>query len=328
MQSYPKNKLVPLYFLSSDETLLLEEARDTLILHAKAQGFSTRHIININSSNDWLDFINSTQSIDLFNDKKIIDVRNPAAKFDAKAQEAIAHYTSLSQPDLLVIISCGKLTGAQKKTKWFQAIEQQASVNIIWPIKKHELPKWISQRLKQHELIASPEIIQLLIELTEGNLLATSQALEKLSLLFPKQPINATQITALIHDNSEFNVFDLSNDILAGKTNRVLHIMENIQHKNSESTLVLWALTRDIRLLYTLRSLKEHHQPLIALLSKEWDPRKTLLQHAIQKLPLNTLSHLLTQCHEADLAIKGVHAGNAWHHLTDIALTLSQSISS
>lgn len=327
MHSNLKNKLASLYFLSGDDTLLLEEARDTIIHNAKTQGFSTRHLLNVHSANDWLNFIDIAQSMDLFDNKKIIDIRNPSAKFDAKAQELLAHYVSLSNPDSLVIISCNKLTSAQKKAKWFQFMEKNASTHIIWPIKKSELPKWISQRLQQRGLAGSQGIIQLLIELTEGNLLATHQAIEKLSLLAPKQTIRADHITALIHDSSEFNVFDLSNDILAGKTHRVIHIMTNIQRKDAESTLILWALTRDIRLLYTLRSLKERREPLTASLSKEWDPRKTLLQHAIQKISLSQLSHLLIQCHEADLTIKGAAAGNPWHYLTDIAVTLSQGIS-
>lgn len=327
MQLNPKNKLASLYFLSGDDTLLLEEARDAIIHNAKAQGFSTRHLLHIHSANDWPHFVNITRSMDLFDNKKMIDIRNPSAKFDAKAQELLAHYALLSDPDSLVIISCHKLTSAQKKAKWFQFMEQHASVQIIWPIKKPELPKWISQRLQQRGLTASQDMIQLLIELTEGNLLATHHAIEKLSLLAPKQTIRADHITALIQDSAEFNVFDLSNDILAGRTHRVIHIMRNIQHKDTENTLILWALTRDIRLLYTLRSLKERREPLTALLSKEWDPRKTLLQQAIQKISLDQLSHLLTQCHKTDLTIKGACTGTPWHHLTDIAITLSQGIS-
>lgn len=323
-----QNKLASLYFLSGDETLLVEEARDKIILNAKALGFATHHLLTINSANDWLNFADAIQSMNLFDEKKIIDVRNPSTKFDNKTQEMLTAYVSSPSTDTLVIISCQKLTATQKKTKWFQVIETHAVVNIIWPLKKQELPRWISQRLQQYRLSASPEISHLLIELTEGNLLATNQAIQKLSLLFPKQSINAAQLASVVHNCSEFNVFDLSNYMLAGKTDRVIHIMTSIQHKEAESTLVLWALTRDIRLLYTLRHRKDRLEPVISLLSKEWDPRKTLLQQAVQRLSLTRLSHLLTLAHEADLTIKGARAGNPWIYLTDIATQLSEGSSS
>ena len=327
MRSTPKKQSKNnLTLLSGDDTLLVEEARDTIIAHAKADGFTTRELINVNSASDWADVTNATQSMSLFDDKKIIDVRNPSTKFDAKAQDALLACATSPNPDTRIIISCGKLTAAQKKAKWFQTLEQHADITIIWPIKNHELPKWLSQRLQQHGLSAPADVIHLLIELTEGNLLAANQAIQKLSLLYPKQTITAAQLTSMTHDSSEFNVFDLSNYILAGKTERVIHILSSIQNKDAESTLVLWALTRDIRLLYSLRHRKDRREPLISLLAKEWDPRKSLLQQAIHRLPLNKLVELLKLSHEADLTIKGARAGNPWHCLMDIATQLSEGV--
>ena len=124
----------------------------------------------------------------------------------------------------------------------------------------------------------------------------------------------------------EYRSYHLSNYILAGKTERVIHILSSIQNKDAESTLVLWALTRDIRLLYSLRHRKDRREPLISLLAKEWDPRKSLLQQAILRLPLNKLADLLKLSHDADLTIKGARAGNPWHCLMTIATQLSEGV--
>ena len=52
--------------------------------------------------------------------------------------------------------------------------------------------------------------MRLLTERTEGNLLAASQELMKLSLLFPEQEISMENMEKSISNSSKFGIFDLS----------------------------------------------------------------------------------------------------------------------
>ncbi|PHQ79768.1 MAG: DNA polymerase III subunit delta [Coxiella sp. (in: Bacteria)] len=311
------------YLLSSDDHLLLQEARDQLIQDARARGFTTRQIVTISQASDWQQLIEQTQNMGLFSDKQIIDVRNPSAKFDKQVQQILAHYVKQPDPDTLLIISSGKLSAAQKKAKWFKAIETQFVVNIIWPIQPRELPKWVTQRLKKRGLTADHESIKLLIELTEGNLLAANQAIEKLALLYTNQHIATQEVITVVHDSAQFNVFDLANYALIGNVKRVIRILDGMRTQGGEATLVLWALSREIRELYTLVFQHQRGQSINALLAKQWASRKPLLQQAMRRLSLDTLRILLSKAHHADLLIKGAATGNAWDALTEIAVTLA-----
>ncbi len=303
-----------IHFLSGDEPLLLQEARDAIRKHAEKQGYSHYQILYADTHFDWNELIHITQNYDLFSERMIIDLRNPSAKFDKKAQEILTQYFDAPNPDILLIISCGKLSAAQKKTKWFTLLETKTKISLFWPINKHELPQWIAQRLKKYGLTGNAEGLHLLTELTEGNLLATAQAVEKLALLYPKQHITRPEIESVMSDSARFNVFDLSNHALAGNTERVIRILQGLQHEGSEATLISWVLARDIRELYHL-----NYEPM----TQQWASRKQLLQQAVKRVPLKTLSDLLQQLYKADKIIKGVDTGDPWQLLTHIAINLS-----
>ena len=316
------------HFLSGDDTLLVQEARDLVIKSAQATDLVTRHILNIDKTTDWQKLTSLTQNRGLFSDKQIIDLRNPSAKFDKHAQQILTDYLQNPSPDVTLIISSGKLTSAQKKAKWFSAIEKKMAVTIIWPLKSRDLPQWITQRLKKHTLRADSDSIKQLIELTEGNLLAANQAIEKLALLYTNQLITTKEMLLVIHDSAQFNVFDLSNYALLGHTERVIRIIDGIRAEGGEPTLVLWALTREIRELYNLLFEMGRGVSSSQLLAKQWASRKPLLQQAMRRLSLKQLSALLKKSHQADLIIKGAASGNAWNLLTDIAtgLTAPQTV--
>lgn len=326
MRSTHNTKLGTCHLISGDDPLLVQEARDQLCQHARQQHQTERHIVTIDSPNDWQQLTQLTQNLGLFSQAQLIDVRNPSAKFDKHVQQLLHDYVSQPNPDTLLIISCGKLTAAQKKAKWFKALEPQLHCQFIWPLQPRELPQWIQARLRQHQLSADKESIRLLIELTEGNLLATNQAIEKLALLYPQQTITTTHITQVVHDSAQFNIFDLVNYALAGQTKRVLRAIDTLQATGGEAILVLWALSREVRELYSLVQQYQRGVAMPQLLAKQWASKKPLLQAAIPRLSLTALDALIKRAQQTDLIIKGVAPGNPWHQLKSIAITLTGAL--
>lgn len=326
MRSQQTKNIASINIISGDATLLVQEARDALIAKAKSNGFDMRQIITIENAQCWQKAFALTQNMGLFNERQIIDIRNPNTKFDKATQALLRDYAANPSIDACIIISCGKLTSAQKKATWFKQLETVANIQIIWPLQKRELTQWIQKRLQQKKLNATSDAINLLIELTEGNLLAANQAIEKLTLLSieaKQQPIDTDTLVKVIHDSAQFNVFDLSQYTLAGDSKRAIRIILGLQAEGVEPTLVLWALARDTRELYTLLHQHQQGTPLQQLLAKQWASRKPLLQRALQRLSLDTLAALLKQAHIADLTIKGAIAGDAWTLLMNIALGLT-----
>lgn len=314
-----------IHLISGDETLLVQEARQALFNQANKTGFDQRHILQMASGFQWDDFLAHTQSLGLFSEKNIIDLRNPQAKFDKQAQEILSEYAQDPNPDIFLVITMPKLSNAQKKTKWFKLMESHSKLQVIWPIQKQDLPNWIRQRLQSYKLNATNDAIKLLIELTEGHLLATDQAIQKLSLLYPDKLVSDEMVSHVMSDTAHFNVFDLTNYALAGKQERVIRIMDKLRAESTEPTLISWALARDVRLLYHLKYELDNGRSTTALLAKEWRTRQALLQQASRRLSLPTIKNLLINMQQADHMIKGLKQGDPWQILTLVATQLAEN---
>ncbi|MCX7121255.1 MAG: DNA polymerase III subunit delta [Gammaproteobacteria bacterium] len=275
--------LSPLYLISGDEPLLIQEARDLIVHAAKLNDFFEREVCHIDSGFRIETLIGSNQNQSLFSDKKLIDIRNSNAKFDAAFVDFIKKYFENPVADRLIIISTEKLNPAQQKTTWFESIKNGGVYIPIWPIKSNELAQWIIERGRKMGLIISSDIARILANFTEGNLLSTQQALEKLNMLYPKMDITREQLISVLSDHARFNIFDLSESIAQGNVKKITRILTRLEQTGEEPTLVLWAICRKLRENHT------HHN--------------ALLKAAV-----------------VDEIIKGARTGNVWQSLLELSL--------
>jgi DNA polymerase-3 subunit delta len=216
---------LPLYWLSGDEPLLMQEATDLIRTRYRENGYSEREILNVNKSFDWGQFLQSTGNLSLFAEKKIIELRLSTAKLEDTGKKAIQHYLSELNPDYLILLSGPKLDVATLKTKWFTAIEKHGAFVQIWPIKTEELSDWLEQRLRREGIQADNEAVHLLVDKVEGNLLAAMQEIEKLKLLASGTGKNTVRLDAktvmqVVADSSRYNTYQLIDAALLGEVGR------------------------------------------------------------------------------------------------------------
>lgn len=324
LQAHLKNQpLLPVYLVSGDVPLLIQETRDAIFNATYNAGCQQRELFDVDAGFDWTNFIHVAENLSLFSKKILLEIRNPKAKFDGAGVKAIMNYLHNPPADKTLLIITSKLTATQKKTRWYKAIDKVGATITIWPVTIHELPNWIATRLKQANLAADTESIRLLAELTEGNLLSTQQAIEKLRLLYPNVLITEKEIAAMINDNAHFNIFDLTNYALLGSPKRVVRILSGLRFSGTEATLVLWAVTRELRELYFMVSQLEQGQSVTKVIASQWQSRKPLLKNALARLCINQLNLMLQQAKQIDHIIKGIKIGHVWHELETLCLKLS-----
>lgn len=281
-------KLSSLYLISGDEPLLIQEARDAIILAARSQGFSEKETCHIDTAFRPETLMGMIQNQSLFSDKTVIDIRNPNAKFDADIIALLKKYFENPTDDQLIIISTEKLTAAQQKSAWCENIKKNGIFIPIWPIKTNELPQWIIERGKKYQLTISIDIAKILANFTEGNLLSTQQALEKLTLLYARQEITREQLRTVLTDHARFNIFDLAESITQGNVKKITRMIARLEQTGEEPTLVLWAICRKLRE------------------NTFSDKTKKALQQAAG----------------VDEIIKGARTGNVWQALLELSLCL------
>ncbi len=310
MTTPEKSRLAPVCLICGDVALLRQETLDKLRQQAKKAGFYGRSRYQVETGFDWSTFFSSLANFDLFSEKQVIELFYPSAKFDAKVTTQLLTYLESPANNQQLIIITDKLTASQQKTRWYQAIKQRGTIYQLATVNKKALPGWINERARKAGLRLSRESVLLLAELTEGHLLASQQALDKLALLYGKQPIEPQKILAVISDNAQFNVFDLANQLLAGDLNAALRILQGLLAHQTEATLILWAICREIRTVSSLLHQQQQGASLNYLLEKQWASRRALLQQAVTRLSIRQLQSLLSLAAHTDQVIKGAQEGS------------------
>ncbi len=250
-QKLQNESLPPVIWVSGDEPLLVLEACDVIRQKAKEIGITDRQIFDVDAKFDGADLIAANQSMSLFGDRELIELRMQS-KFSDKGRKALLEYVASANPDNLLLIVSERVEAAQSKAKWFKQVDDVGWWIPLWPIERNQLPGWINQRLKQVGLSADMDAVTLLADRVDGNLLAAKQEIDKLQLLVDGTHLTAEDIINSVSDSSRYTVFDLSAALLSGDLPRSLKVMNVLASEGIEPPIVLWLITRELRLLIEL----------------------------------------------------------------------------
>jgi DNA polymerase-3 subunit delta len=245
----------------------------------------------------------------LFAEKKIIDLRNPTAKFDKVPSEVLREYCANLPEDNLLMIRSPRIDGRQKNAAWFKALDQAGVVIQIWPIGAHELPRWLTTRLQRAGQKLEPAALTYLAERVEGNLLAAVQEVEKLKLAELPQPISVDALTAVLEDAAHYDVFELLDAVYNGEGARVSRMVRGLQAEGVALFAILGALTSQ------LRQIAEGRVPQF---------RRRITDRLVKRLgSAAAMDRVLAQCALVDQQGKGQLLGDAWISLEDLLLRLA-----
>ena len=307
-------QLRSIYSFFAEESIQITELVDLVTEKAKLESFEEKQTYIVSKDTDW-SFLNSeNENFDLFGSKKIIEIKLIGTGPGNKGSKAIKDYCLEPDEDKLVIISAERLDKKQQDSAWSKALLKYG-IQVVEPaIDKDSMPGWIETKSKELNLEISKEAIRLLADRTEGNLLAASQELTKLSLLFPEQDISLEHMEKSISNSSKFGIFDLSNSFLEGNKKRTVRIIETLRAEGTQPPLVLWALSKEVSNLYTV--MEEGNTKSI------WGPRYylDLLAKRSKKLSPFQVKNSLKEIAEIDAAIKGLSDKSPWQSIRELAL--------
>ena len=320
LKGHLNRDLKPIYLITGDEPLQKGEAGDNIRLTAKNAGYLNREIFSVEGNFNWNQVSLAADNLSIFADKKIIDIRIPSAKLGIEGAKMITEYCQQPADDTLLLISMAKLTSASLKSRWVKAIEKIGVVIQVWSLTGQDLMPWLQQRLSQRGLQLDQTGIKILASRVEGNLLAASQEIEKLYVLYGKGSLTSAQVQAVVTDSSRFDVFNLTDAVLSGRVNRAIKIFHGLQAEGIVAPVVLWALTRELRCLLELKTATNKEQ--IFRKHHIWDKRKQLMNKALMRLNLIDLQQAVILSAKADRQIKGRQSGDNWETLLEVCLQL------
>lgn len=135
-----KGGLKPVYWVSGDEPLLVQEACDTLRQHFRQAGFSEREVYHTNTSFQWPQLLQSANSFSLFGDKKLIEVRMHSLKVGDAGAKVLAEYAANGNDDTVLLLISEKLDRPTQNSAWFKALDAAGVVITVWPSKSNNCP--------------------------------------------------------------------------------------------------------------------------------------------------------------------------------------------
>lgn len=319
-----KQQLAPVYLVCGDETLLVQETCDLIRNSARQQDFLERIIYNVDKSFEWHELLTEANSLSLFAEKKILELRIENGKPGDRGSKALVEYCANPSPDNLLLVVTPKIDGNTQRGKWFKTLEKSGVVIQVWPVTEHQLPQWLDHRLRNNGLSASRDTVSLLASRVEGNLLAAAQEVEKLKLMAIDGQVSTGMITGMVSDNARYDVFSLVDKALHGDTKAAVKCLHGLRNEGTDGITILWALAREIRtLLQVCHTINQgKHFDWAAKKAGVWDQRKGVIKTALRRNNEMQLQLLLRKANAVDKTIKGARNADVWDELLDLTLNL------
>lgn len=350
IQAYPKLlqssvAVAGLWLAHGDEPLLSQWLIDALRPHWRAQNYAIKRI-ELVSVKSWQEVLSELGSQSLFDDASALIVtgnHKPDKAVIAELERfAVEAQTGAHSHSLLWLTP--KQDKRAQSSKWFAPFAQYGHIIDCNLYNEQQRQQLLQIQAQQFGLRLSQEAWQLLMSHTEHHLLSAYQALWRLSYLFAPQLVadmvanshDATQggssqstttapnvaldindLQAALVSDAQFSVFDLSDAMLAGNSTQVAKIIFQLKATDEPTTLVLWAISKDMRQIIQLMDGQDPQALGI------WRSKQGLYQQACRRQSKMQTAEWPTLLYKCDQAIKGLIRQPAWELLLQAALELA-----
>lgn len=328
-----------LYTVHGDEPLLAQEAADAIRAAARAAGYTERSSHTVAGAHfDWSAVLAAGGSLSLFADRQIVEIRIPSGKPGKDGSVALQQIAESADGNdsTLTLVFLPRLDKMTRSGAWFAALEGHGVTIQVDPVERAALPQWIAQRLAQQgqRVKAGEEgqrTLQFFADRVEGNLLAAHQEIQKLALLHPPGELGWEQVEAAVNNVARYDVFKLSEAVLAGNAPRVARMLEGLQAEGEAEVLVHYTLAEDIRALKRVKDAMDAGRPLPMALRENriWGPRERAFERVLPRLDARLLARLLRAAHTVDGIVKGLKQpdwpASGWQSLQRLALMLCRA---
>jgi len=283
-------QLKPVYLISGDEPLQIQESVLQVRETALSAGFSERTSLQVARGFNWGEFDLSLNSLSLFAEKKLVELRVGSGKIGQGSKHLLA-WADQPPEDVVLVIVGDRFDRSVQSSGWYQALAKLGVAVEAKPVELRAMPEWLAHRVKLAGLQADRSALEALAELVEGNLLAAVQEIEKMALLYGEGAIlDHQKILAAVSNSARFDLFDLSRALQQNDALHYLRILAGLKEEGVEPTLILWLLTREIR--------------------------------QVSGPKLRGQNHWLRRAAAIDRTMKGVDPGNVWDQFQDLGRSM------
>lgn len=296
-------KLQQIYILTGSDPFLIIDARQKINKAWQKKHQSEKQIITIQNEDDWHLVQDTANSYSLFSEYLLLDVRYEKKSLLKEAVKIIKEYSENTNSKCLLILSCPNIP-----VKSLDKIgnHQEICLVQIYPFKLYEQKNWIITKLREAKLKFSADVPDIILQYSQGNMLASFQILNILQLVADsEQPLTGKIVYEYLIEQSEFSLYELRDACLQQNISQILKILKQITYHKFEPQLILWILGQEVRNLINLQHLLQNHNIREACAKlKIWPSQVNLYQNALNTLSIDRLYKILQHIQEIDVKIK------------------------
>lgn len=318
--------LAPAYLIAGAEPLRVLEAADAVRAAARTQGITEREVFDSEGSRepDWDAMAASFGSPGLFSSRRLLELRLPTGKPGKIGGELICRFCADPPADVVLLVTAGEWS-RKHAGKWSAAIEGIGKIAIAWPIKPHELPGWVEQRLRSRGVRADADAVQRLVERIDGNLLAAAQEIDKLALLADGGSLDLARMESLVADAARYDVFRLIDAAMNGQSLQVSRMLAGLRAEGEAVPALLGMVVIELQRTAALSRIKARGGNLAAEFKAQrvWDSKQPMYQRALQRHPPARWDAFVSRIGAVDRMAKGREPGDPWLMLERVLLAVA-----
>lgn len=316
-------ELDPFWLISGSDDFLAVESTDMIRQCARKMGYLDRQVLDMGARADWSALTMAAADIGIFDDKKILEVRVQNGKPGTQGAKVITSFLERPTEGVVTLFTMPAPEWAAQKAVWWKTLQQKSTVVDCNTVERSQLPAWLKARLARHGQTASPATLEFFADLTEGNLFAAAQEVEKLSLLYPEGELTEEAIRESVSNSSRFDFDTLFESIHSGNAERAARIIDGLEAQSEALPFLLSMLTMDIRSMLKLRT--GFDQGMSRVQGVFSTPS---MARAARRLSVKKLANALVVCSWIDRLAKGLPVENRdsdpWLELKSLVIFLAR----
>lgn len=309
------------YLLIGNDPYLQHYVKTQLQNAFKQAGFNEQLTFTIDNQTDWTAIYDSCQEMNLFSTSTLIFLDFGEGAINATITAKLNSLSEVLSPDIALIISLNKITKAQENSTWYKTLSDKlVIVNCTTP-DTQQLPQWIKNYLQQQKITIEPQAIELLCYYYEGNLLALTQIIEQLKLLYPDAKLTYDQVESNINDSAVFTPYHWIDAMLAHKTKRAIHILQQLKMNEFEPLILLRIVQRELILLINLKkALQQKSFKQVFDQYKVWQNKRTIYTNYLNRFAIEDLYITLAKLTEMEIGLKHDNQLQIWDTLSSFTM--------
>jgi DNA polymerase-3 subunit delta len=232
LNSEKKNKII----LSGNEPIQANNYLSQIYNSRKKYNLNIQKII-LDKKTESKELNNITSGISLFEEKSFFIFIVKDLRLTEEIKDYISDLFQSNFNDFILFHYEGESKDFLKSA-FYKKISNNALCLLAFEPKSYEYKKILTDLIGAYSLNLSSEGLNLLEQLSQGNLIYADNALKKLKLIHDNNAINEKELLSCLSDNSKYDGFNIINSCFSGNLSQTKNIINYLKEQNTDPVLI------------------------------------------------------------------------------------------